>query len=93
MRLIASRSKDEDTKTPSEILPAIDKNQDGTLTLVEIKSGAGQLKLKLDIHEWFSHNDTDGPGVVNYTEFIAATIDQKVNLREEILYEAFKAFD
>lgn len=37
--------------------------------------------------------DTDKSGVINYTEFIASTIDQKVYLKEEKLYEAFRAFD
>jgi calcium-dependent protein kinase len=93
LTFIASRLKDDDIKTLREIFSALDKNQDGTLTIEEIKNGVSQLKVKLDIDEIFSSIDTDGSGVINYTEFIAATMDQKVYLKEERLYEAFKAFD
>lgn len=31
--------------------------------------------------------------MINYTEFLASTIDQKIYLKEEKLYEAFKTFD
>lgn len=37
--------------------------------------------------------DTDHSGSINYTEFIAATIDQKIYLKNERLFEAFKSFD
>lgn len=37
--------------------------------------------------------DTDGSGVVNYTEFLAATIEKSVYMKQERLYQAFKMFD
>lgn len=37
--------------------------------------------------------DTDGSGTINYTEFIAATLDKSIYLKEEKLYQAFKMFD
>ena len=37
--------------------------------------------------------DTDGSGEINYTEFLAATIDQTVFLRDDYLKTAFKMFD
>lgn len=37
--------------------------------------------------------DTDGSGEINYTEFIAATIDQTIFLREDYLRTAFNMFD
>jgi len=30
--------------------------------------------------------DTDGSGTINYTEFIAATLDKSIYLKEEKLY-------
>jgi len=47
----------------------------------------------IDIEEIFKSIDTDRSGVINYTEFIASTMDQKLYLKEEKLYEAFKTFD
>jgi calcium-dependent protein kinase len=92
---IASRLNESDIKNLKETFNSIDKNQDGTLTLEEIKSGVSQLKnnSNLNIEEIFKSIDTDGSGVINYTEFLAASIDQNVYLKEERLYEAFKMFD
>lgn len=37
--------------------------------------------------------DTDHSGTINYTEFIAATIDAQIFMREENLRAAFYMFD
>jgi calcium-dependent protein kinase len=62
---------------------------------IQIKGvGVGKLGDKnIDVEEIFKSIDTDKSGVINYTEFIASTIDTKIYLKEEKLYEAFKTFD
>jgi calcium-dependent protein kinase len=37
--------------------------------------------------------DTDGSGEIDYTEFIAATIDANIYMREDYLRTAFDMFD
>ena len=37
--------------------------------------------------------DTDGSGEIDYTEFLAATIDERIYLREDYLRNAFNMFD
>ena len=37
--------------------------------------------------------DSNNNGVIDYTEFIAALLDEKIYLTEEKTYEAFKMFD
>jgi len=37
--------------------------------------------------------DTDGSGEINYTEFLAATLDASIFMREDYLKTAFKMFD
>lgn len=37
--------------------------------------------------------DTDGNGSINYTEFIAATMDAKTFMRDDYLRSAFNMFD
>jgi calcium-dependent protein kinase len=94
LTFIASRLKDEEIRVLREIFTALDTNQDGTLTAEEIKSGISKIEgIDIDIDAIFNSIDTDGSGVINYTEFLAATIDQKIYLKEEKLYEAFKSFD
>jgi calcium-dependent protein kinase len=94
LTFIASRLKEDDIKELKDIFMAIDENKDGTLTLEEIKEGLAKLKdCKINVEDVFKSIDTDGSGVINYTEFLAATMDKKVYLKEERLYEAFRTFD
>ncbi len=92
---IASRLSENEIKTLKDIFNSINKNQDGTLTVEEIKTGISQLKNdeNFNFEELFKSIDTDGSGVINYTEFIAASIDRNIYLKEEKLYEAFKMFN
>jgi len=48
------------------------------LTFEEIKAGLGQLpeKQAKELQQIFSSIDTDQSGQINYTEFIAATMDK-----------------
>lgn len=37
--------------------------------------------------------DTDGGGMIEYTEFLAACMDKRTIIREEVVWEAFRVFD
>lgn len=37
--------------------------------------------------------DADGSGDINYSEFLAATMDEQIYLREDYLKTAFQMFD
>ena len=54
---------------------ALDKNGDGSLTFDELKSGLASVKNGEEILEILKAADTDKSGTIDYTEFIAATID------------------
>jgi calcium-dependent protein kinase len=92
---IASRLNESDIKNLKEIFNTLDKNKDGTLTIDEVREGISKIEngKELDFEAILKSIDTDGSGAINYTEFLAATMDQKVYLKEERLYEAFRAFD
>jgi len=93
LTFIATRLKDDEISTLKDIFTSLDKNSDGTLTFEEVKQGCSILNTNLDFQEIFNSLDTDGSGCINYTEFIAATIDQRIYLKNERLFEAFKNFD
>ena len=46
-----------------------------------------------NIEEVFNSIDTDKSGTIAYTEFLAATMDEKLYLKEQRLFEVFKAID
>lgn len=93
LSFIASRLKDDDIHSLKEIFFSLDKNNDGFLTFEEIKEGCKKLNTNLNLEEIFANIDTDRSGSIDYTEFIASTMDKKVYLKNERLYEAFKNFD
>lgn len=77
MTAIAVQAGPDDIKELKEIFLAIDKNGDGTLSFEEIEEGLKQLKIPNydDILEVLKEADTDKSGQIDYTEFIAATLD------------------
>merc|ERR1719329_1344858 len=46
-----------------------------------------------DARKIFEAIDADGSGSIDYSEFIAATLDKKSFLRRELCWEAFQIFD
>eukprot|EP00931_Biecheleriopsis_adriatica_P116402 TRINITY_DN92042_c0_g1_i1.p1 TRINITY_DN92042_c0_g1~~TRINITY_DN92042_c0_g1_i1.p1 ORF type:complete len:527 (+),score=107.04 TRINITY_DN92042_c0_g1_i1:60-1583(+) len=83
----------------------LDTNRDGTLSVEEIKAGIAQAKASatakgekieehdIDLDAVVKALDTDGSGVVDYTEFLAATLDRQEYMREDTMWAAFRHFD
>lgn len=46
-----------------------------------------------EIQDILKSIDTDGSGTINYTEFIAATIEKNIYMKEDKLFAAFRMFD
>lgn len=95
LTFIASRLQDSDIEELKEIFFALDKDKDGTLDLKEIQEGMLKVKgvNKLNVEDVFNSLNKHNSGKVYYTDFLAATMDPKIYLKEERLYEAFKVFD
>merc|ERR1712060_365951 len=74
----------------------LDHNGDGLLTVVELKEGlelAGLKEIPPDLQQIMKDVDADGSGVIDYTEFLAATLDKKAYLQEDVCWSAFRLFD
>jgi len=48
---------------------------------------------KEEIRQYFNDIDADNNGKIDYTEFIAATLQRQIFLKKETLFEAFSALD
>lgn len=91
---IASQCSDADIKQLREAFVKLDVNGDGTLTLQELERGLASVDgLSANVETIMSSMDVDKSGSIDYSEFLAATIDRSIYLQEERLYAAFKTFD
>ena len=95
---VASRIGDEDIINLKKIFEEIDTNKSGTLNINEIKEGLEKMSKEKGMSEEekleiVKHIDTDNSHKIEYNEFLAACLDQKVFLREENLLSAFMMLD
>ena len=94
---IASRLDENEIETLNKVFKAFDKGRDGQITFDELRQGLIQLKStrisENDVQRLFSKIDVDKNGKIDYTEFLAATIQKANYLKKEKLYEAFCKFD
>jgi len=75
---------------------ALDKNGDGLLTAAEMKEGlskAGLKEIPADLEQILKDVDADGSGIIDYTEFLAATLDKRQYIKEDVCWSAFRLFD
>jgi len=92
---IASRLTQNEIEELNKNFQEIDDNNDGKLTLEEIKLAMSKNKnINIEnIEEIFKSIDTDGSGCIEYTEFISASLDKSLYLQKEKLKDAFSLFD
>lgn len=72
---IAVQTSPDDVKELKETFKALDRNGDGTITFEELKSGLGHKENAETLIELLKGADLDNSGSIDYTEFLAATID------------------
>merc|ERR1711972_1214402 len=96
LHVIASQLGETQIKNLRDIFMRLDGNGDGLLTVNEMKEGLSQCGLKeipADLQHIMEEVDSDGSGVIDYTEFLAATLDKKVYMSEDVCWQAFRIFD
>ena len=94
---IASRLEDNEIKDLRQIFSAFDTDKDGQISLQELKQGLYKLNsihsYEKDIENLFKSIDVDKNFRIDYTEFLAATISEKIYLKKERLFETFCMLD
>jgi len=95
LHVIAQHLNNPEIEKLMEVFIKLDVNEDGQLSQQEIVDGIRRLggSLPSDFTEVLTGIDTDGSGVIDYTEFLAASIDQKLYCQEQSCREAFSIFD
>ena len=90
---IAVQASPEHIKELKSTFQALDKNGDGTITFDELKAGLGHKESADSLMALLKSADTDNTGSIDYTQFIAATLDAQIFLRDDYLRTAFDMFD
>jgi len=96
LHIIAGQLNEDEIKKLREAFTSLDKNGDGLLTHAELKDGLGKAGLKEippDLAAIMDGVDADGSGVIDYTEFLAATLDRQQYMKEDVCWAAFRVFD
>ena len=89
MTAISVQASPDDIRELKELFMSLDVNGDGSLTIEELTKSLKGKENGETILELLKSADTDGSGEVDYTEFLAATIDANVFMREDYLRTAF----
>lgn len=65
----------------------LDENGDGVLSIDEIRKGLSQSSNSNfeEVTKVINSMDTDGSGKIDYTEFLAATMERSLYMKEEKL--------
>lgn len=90
---IAVQSDPNDIVELKKIFMELDRNGDGMISFEELQGGLGDRENAEELLEILKAADTDESGTINYTEFLAATMDAQTFLREDYLKTAFQMFD
>jgi calcium-dependent protein kinase len=92
---IAVQVSPADIRDVKEMFQILDKNGDGSLTIKEIEDGFKELNIndREQLLENIKLADVNNSGEIDYTEFIAATLDHKILSNEKNLKAAFDMFD
>jgi calcium-dependent protein kinase len=96
LHIIANQLNEDQIKALRDTFMALDHNGDGQLTVNEMKEGilkAGLNEIPPDLQTIMEEVDSDGSGVIDYTEFLAATLDKRVYMKEDVCWSAFRVFD
>jgi len=95
LNVISTQLSDNAIRELKEMFMAMDENNDGTLSVSEVMEGLEKAGVAIppDMQQMMENIDTDGSGVIDYSEFMAATMDKRRYIREDVCWQAFKTFD
>mmetsp|Transcript_890 Transcript_890/g.2052 ORF Transcript_890/g.2052 Transcript_890/m.2052 type:complete len:739 (+) Transcript_890:87-2303(+) len=94
LHIIANRLDEPQIKELQDTFASLDVNKDGVVTLLELQNGIEKLGIDVgSLQDFMDEMDTDGNGYIEYTEFLAASLDKKHYAEEKVCWAAFQVFD
>ncbi|MCO5547017.1 hypothetical protein L7F22_000457 [Adiantum nelumboides] len=96
LKVIADSLSEEEIMGLKNIFREMDTDNNGKITLDELKQGLakqGSALAEIEIRKLMETADVDKSGSIDYMEFITATINMNKMEKEEHLFAAFQYFD
>jgi calcium-dependent protein kinase len=96
LQMVAKYVDDKKVEDLQKMFETMDDDGNGTLSLDEMKDGFmknGMPELAAEIEKTMDDIDNDGSGLIDYSEFLAATMSRHVYLEYDYLWQVFKNFD
>lgn len=92
---VAQQLKEEQLEELQQTFRSLDRNGDGQISPQEIKEALVQqgFQVPLALEEILKSVDSNGSGSLDYTEWIAATMDHKLYMQRDVCWAAFRVFD
>jgi len=96
LHVIAGQLDETKIRGLRDIFVKLDVNGDGLITHSELRRGLQQAGIQIprpDVEDIMDSVDCDGSGEIDYTEFLAATIEKQQYVDEAVCWNAFSLFD
>ncbi|KAL4587143.1 hypothetical protein LXL04_000009 [Taraxacum kok-saghyz] len=96
LRVIADFLSNEEVEDIKETFKKIDTDDDGIVTIQELKTGLQKFNTQLaesEVQLLIEAVDTNGKGTLDYGEFVAISLHLKKMANDEHLHKAFSYFD
>ncbi|CAN0219366.1 unnamed protein product, partial [Phaeothamnion confervicola] len=96
LNIIARNLHEDDIGHLRKIFQSIDLDGNGVITAEEFQqvvASEGMLEMQKEVFELMKGIDMDGNQMLDYNEFLAATLEKAVFLRSAYLRTAFDHFD
>jgi calcium-dependent protein kinase len=96
LHIIAQQLRDEEIQHLRDTFTTLDTSHDGVVTLKELAEGLAQLYtsgIPDDLAVLMAQLDVNGSEALDYSEFLAATLERRHYEEEGLCWAAFRAFD
>merc|ERR1719253_1680808 len=95
LTVIAQELSEDSISELKQMFLSLDQDGDGTITIDEMKEGLAKAGLSANenLLQIMKEVDSDGSGVIDYTEFLAATMSKRQYFQEDVCWAAFRTFD
>lgn len=93
MSYMANRTNDDEIENEKKLFQKMDRNNDGYITKKEFQKVNDESSLGYNVDQVFENLDLDHNGAINYNEFLAASLNDKVAKDPNKIRNAFNYFD